>query len=420
MPSLEAVECLTSGADAWAEYRAGRSGAVDLSFCDLRGRDLRRRQLVDCDFTGARLDYADLDGAALVGCTFAAATLADASLVGCHLERTTFTDCELGGAVLRGCTMADVEVRASTADGARIEGCRVERSTFTAVRLAGASLTDLELAGCVASGGRSPGLRLTDLRINGSRIHDISLPDSTITRLHAHDSTIRRLLIGGHLTDCLFVDSTVEAIDCGSAVVAGLDLSRSTIRRCHVGELGPRSAVLLDTSLIECTWPQQRGKVTWTGRHIPAPLLLHHPVQDVKGLPPVLRREIADEQFLEFKLTSARSRPARLMLRLWGLAAGYGQSLSRLTVCSAIVVLLHAAAVLAVREARSGDAPTARLAWEVLVDVLLAFLGIGRAPLADAGPAQRALLASVRIAGFIGLGVWVGIAAQRLGRLSRE
>jgi hypothetical protein len=71
---------------------------------------------------------------------------------------------------------------------------------------------------------------------------------------------------------------------------------------------------------------------------IPNANLLGQPVQDIKGLTPSLRREIADAQYLKEKL-AIENKISKFFLSIWGLTTGYGQSLIRLTTVSISLIL---------------------------------------------------------------------------------
>jgi len=202
----------------------------------------------------------------------------------------------------------------------------------------------------------------------------------------------------------------------GHVNCSGLDFSRSTLAECDLAQIGLETATMLETAIIACAWPSQRGHISLLGEYSASPYLLAQPVQDLKGVPPLVRREIADAQYLVRKLEAASSLTRRGM-QLWGLFAGFGQSLTRLSLSTLGLISLSTGAVLAARQQLFGVfSPNLVLLGRALDDSFQAFFALAELPAAS-HPTEFAVLVATRICGFVVLGFWLTIASQKLSRL---
>jgi len=105
---------------------------------------------------------------------------------------------------------------------------------------------------------------------------------------------------------------------------------------------------------------------------------------------------------------------------LWGATSAYGQSIGRLTAVSIAVILLHGFMLLASRGQLAGT----KLDLGLLIDALqtsgVDFLGLGAAAPDTASIGERLTVFSVRLCGFVTLGLWITIASTKLNKLSAE
>jgi uncharacterized protein YjbI with pentapeptide repeats len=425
--SIEAIEALLKGSDAWNEYQARSTGPTDLTFAELRGTNLAGRIFENCNLAGAQfiganldrivvrrtiMDGADLTNVSLIGAMFEevsakemscdAATIRFVSFIQCRLtsisltsslvESSSFADCHLTNT-----RSSEAKVRDTRFDRCEVRNWQFSRGTFEKCAFRDSKLDNTYLQYCAAQGNVLSGCDITEMSIVDSQVD-------------------RNAFIGCKIVQIITTGSDVKY----------MDLSKSAIVHSEIAGFGPATAVLLDTAFIDCMWPPQNGTTSWLGRYYPSPHLLAHPVQDIRSIPPVLRREIADAQFLYSKLRSAGSIWSRIALRLWGFSSAYGQSTWRLTLVSLVVVVLHALVLSLIK------ANLVSLSWECrllsLTPLILesiqttasAFFGLQSDPSIEAQAASHYILLSARIFGFFALGVWVSIASTKLSKLSSE
>jgi uncharacterized protein YjbI with pentapeptide repeats len=421
MTSGEALERLLYSAESWRQYVEQAPEQIDLSFADLNGADLRGRKFIGCDLTGARLEAANLDGATFTRCTLTGASLSDASLVGCEFSKVDFRNASLVRAIMRNCTMREVDL-----SGSRLTSTYGSCSEFSATKMSRVALDDTVFDSVTFSD-----VVLADLTAQRVRLNKVTLQRSTVEKCQ---------ISVGEILDCTFANSTVRdwtseggtfigvefdgcrvrRLALPGAEVRDLYFSNSTVTEADISQLDPPTAVLLNCALIACIWPPQEGQVTWSGRYVPNSRLIAQPVQDIRGVPPVMRRHIADAQYLVRRLASAASIWERIPLRMWGITSAYGQSLGRLTVASALVIITHTLLLLGATGHLSDAKPDLPILGDQMVAITMAFLGLGGSDQALDSTWSGAILLSARIFGLIGFGLWITIAATNLGRLSSE
>jgi len=419
MASSDAYEALIHGGAAWEEYLATHhDGRVDLTFAEFSGIDLQRRCIARCDLSAARMDNVNLDGSSVSDSVLSGVNLSDSSLVGCTFERIRATGLHLDGATIRGSVIALSDMTDVSGVFLRLHDTEVRDSTFTAVRLPDSTLRHVT---CTRScfrrvvGARTSILSciMTLCELSEWLIELPEVVDCAFVECKVSDVEFRE----GRLIDSRISRSYLRRFQTQSTVVKTLDLGGTVVAETDVRAIGPDTAMLLDTAFALCKWPDQRGVVHILGAYSPSAHLLSQPIHDVRGVPPLIRREAADAQFLVRLLGDAHGW-SRILLRIWGATSGYGKSLSRLTLASVLLVLCHAFALLAERGQLFGIHPRPMLLASAFWETLLVFLGVG--DLKNANGWTDLIFLSVRVSGFLALGVWITIAATKVSRLGSE
>ncbi|WP_186315489.1 pentapeptide repeat-containing protein [Catellatospora sichuanensis] len=422
MASVEAVERLLAGENAWQTYiNEAPERAIDLTFADLRGADLRRRTFRRCDLTGAQMTNANLDGSTFQTCQLSAVSLDNASLVACRLTELHATDLSLRNAVVRETTLDQVVLSVAAIDDATFTRCQLTACRFEGLSMDRTTFTNTKLHKTTIRDAAASHTRLDACTFEGCEVTNLELSEPSICEcvFRACDIAEWNLSLG-FLRSCAMTESRIRRLHITGTEVTTLNLSGSIVQEIDLSQIGPSTATLLDTALIGCVWPNQTGKVSVTGRYSPSPSLLGQPVQDIKGVPPIIRRATADAQYLTRKLDLATGRMARIMFRLWGATSAYGQSVGRLAWCSLLVILIHTLALLATRGQIFGTYFHPNLLGKAFGLSILSFLGLSGTESPATSAWEQAIIISVRILGFVGLGIWVSISANKLNKLSSE
>jgi hypothetical protein len=143
MASLEHLEVLEQGAQAWNRWRAAHPHLVP----DLSGATLREARLSEVNLAGTDLSGCDLGGAFLAGGQLSRAALPramlnGANLTGADLSRAelvsaALVDADLSGAILAGANLTEADLPGANLDGATLRG-----TIFNGCRLTGARNLD--------------------------------------------------------------------------------------------------------------------------------------------------------------------------------------------------------------------------------------------------------------------------------------
>lgn len=127
------LSALTSGAEAWAEYRRSQDRplslvGLDLTDADLSGYDLSGCELYRAVLIGAKLDGANLTGADMVSTTCVGASFVDADLSGAQLTRADLSHADLSGAVLTGADLSRACLVGANIASAKPAGARLSNT----------------------------------------------------------------------------------------------------------------------------------------------------------------------------------------------------------------------------------------------------------------------------------------------------
>lgn len=422
MASPDALRALLESLDAWENFRHEESKPIDLTAADLEGADLSGRNLSDCNFTGSLLSGASLDDCALQN------TVLD----GADLSFTSIVRCQITGCSARGASFQTSVFRSSKLTESLFEDSDLSKSSFVDCVITTCKFREANLEDWRANGVRLFDSSLAGVKITGAKLDGLDFKSSRLTRISGENATLSNITFGEcdidesvltstTATKCAFLRSRIRSVDMVNSFVADLDFSYSILFNIDLKTISLSTATLLDTTFVECKFPSQQGKVTWYGNYRPSEHLMRQPVQDTKGLPARLRREIADAQFIVESQTAATRPDTRLALHLWGASCAFGQSLARLTVFMAIgcVLIAIAGSFIDILSAPDRIADPS-LYLEMVKASLFTLLGIADNQKSVSTEGQQFVGAGAKIFGFFILGLWVGIAANKLGKLSSQ
>jgi len=423
--SVEALAALTQSVEAWDRYRSEMSGPIDLTMAPLKGKDLRGRSFDFCDLSGAELDEANLDQCSFRSATLKAASLWNASMVSCNCEKVDASDAILDYSIVRRSTFTDTNFSNVSLKQARIsEDCAFNRCTFDHVSMDCARFLNTSFDGSIFRRLRAGDVEfdkcrliyvhLTNVTWFASRLTDCDLSFSNISDVEFANGTISEVKMAG---------ADIVRLTLLGTTVGHIDFTDSRIREVDLLTINLPRATMLGTTVMQCRWPRQRPTINWCGRYRKSPALLGQPVQDLRGLSPKLRREIADAQYLDELHRTVHGWPRTFVLWFWGVTTGYGQSILRLTIVTLLLIL-----VLSITFVFAGSHPSPwrdklteiPQAFSAVSTAFLSILDISQPKTVDLTIFQNSLLLAARVCGFIVLGLWIALAAQKLGRLSAE
>lgn len=438
MANADHLALLREGRDAWNAWRGVEADVVP---------DLKLADLTECDLSGYIMDCALLDGANMLavtaeGTSFRNASMRGVQVISCDFARATLVDTvmeesTLRGVVLVGCqarnarlqntVLIHADMRRMDLSGADFRGAKIVDCTASALTALDASWLDAHVERCRFAHGRLDRLRVVGSTLIECDFTDASLAGACITTTELLTCSFAGAACGSiQVRDCGLVNCEFCNADLGRAQLIGVDFDTNAFQLARLAGaeiVAPRITI-------------QRARASWAGRLIVPRAVFDQPVQDVTGLDPQLRRDIADVQFL--RTVEARSRaswPSSIAFRLWGVSSQFGQSLAR---CLVMAMLLLMALTIASGHVRfSLDQETATIttsaagtdsfvqlrtprylepasAVYMAASMLVGFEPVGFEPVDLWG---QLLIISGHVAGFTVMGVIISVVVTRFARL---
>lgn len=421
MASEEALEHLLSGSDSWNKYVEKNDAPIDLKFAILEDEDLSNRNFHHCDFTGANLRKSNLDGSTFRDVNFEYSQLEYASFVNCKLADVHMRETSLSYLVMRDCILSGIQFKDLEATHVKIENCELNACSAINIRLDEGIFSDIRMKNSTSNDVEISNFDIINVHFTeNSILQNWRFYDCTIRGLSIVDCEIRAMKVSkGVFENPEFFKCNIYELKILNSQVQNIDLSMSVVRGLDLSAINPATATLLNTALISCDWPRQTGKVTLLGKYIPSENLIKQPVQDIYNISPLLRREIGDAQYLTKLTDAADNHIKKILMRIWGGTTAFGQSIWRLSICSLLIISAHTLALLAVRGQLFGFGfPDFSLLMNEFGHAGMTFLGFSKSNLSPPNMFESMVLFSVRLFGFIVLGLWLTIASSRLHKLS--
>ncbi|MCE7975362.1 MAG: pentapeptide repeat-containing protein [Leptolyngbya sp. PLA1] len=280
---------------------------------------------------------------------------------------------------------------------ANLAGLCLAHYDLSGLSLAGADLSRADLRGADLSGADLTGCDLFAASLEGA-----SLNRARLSRANLHSTKL------------------------AEADLSGADLSDATLHQCDLTRVDFRTARLFGTRITEPTWWVNLPTATLRGEVLFQSAIPEHPIQGVLGLPPLLRRQIADVQHLRDMHRRSHG-AARRLVWLWGVCCGFGQSLGRLGLTAVAILLLFVGAYmlsdfsLARPGAAGGDVVryVARPDFgQALFFAITTFTAPGTSGQFPVGALGKVLLSAQGLVSFLLLGGLLSIFANKVSRLS--
>ena len=170
---------------------------------------------------------------------------------------------------------------------------------------------------------------------------------------------------------------------------------------------------------LDCKWPSQTYKVGVWGKYTASVNLLKQPVEDIRGVPPKLRNEIQKAQLVDETQRNASTWHSRLWLWFWGITTEYGRSLLRLTnICLAMMLFMIIFFIVFIEKDSFCISQMPQYLCNSISIIFLNFIGItDENSIVTLTNEQNVLLIIDRILGVVFMGLWVGIATNKIGTI---
>lgn len=332
MANPEHLEMIEKGVAEWNEWRRLERDVTP----NLVAANLCERNLIGIDLSGALLDGADfrksdmresiLESISARSADFSQADLAGADLSHSRLQETSFNGTVLAriranNADFSNAYISDCDMSNSNCDYIALSHAKVSRVSFSGSSLEHGILVESSFLECRFGDSRLSSINLTGAQFRSCNLDRSILSGATLNRTSIIKCSLcKARLDGAYIEDTSF--SEVNTTD--------IDLSCAVLIRPSLVSFNLSTAILFDTRIIAPSWPIRPVRATWVGTPVLSSTLFSHPVQDIKGLSPEIRRIVANAQLIrEYWQQSAERVAQRLLIRFWGISCNYGQSIIR-------------------------------------------------------------------------------------------
>lgn len=421
MPQIDALDALKNGRSAWEDFVRDQESSIDLTMAPLEGKDLSGYNFRNCNFAGAQLNTCNLDKVKFVDCSFLGTNFSDASIVSskfmdCKCTSTIFKTAVVRNTIFENCSFDKSDYTEVSFEHCKFRNTSVRESIFIKTLFLSSEYTEVELLNldsqdaifrfCIIEYSI-----FRDSHFDYFAMNNCDVRNSDFRNIESKKLTLKET----DLTSCVFDKVFEEAIDLH---VSALNLSETQIIRTDLRIFNLNTAAALETKFIDCKFPPQRGTISIFGSYEPSPSLLRQAVQDTKGIGPVLRRTIADEQYIR-QLHENASPLKAIALKGWAMTTGFGQSILRLTITTCIILLLMAILLLFARGQLFGWTPNPKLLWIATQDAANSLLSLNQPP-SQTNLFEKVILGTGKVGGVILLGLWISVASSKIVKLGSQ
>lgn len=392
--------------ELWDAAAGDGHGAAHLANANLDKADLRHAKLAGANLRHAHLHGTNFMHADVRGTNFLFARLAGASMVLADARYAEF----------QGASMTQVQMGSIKADGASFRDAHLVRADFQR-----ATLTSTNFDNAV----------LDDAKFSRAEMREASMVGASVQRGQLDSVSLEYAkLSGAALSGARLFSAKLKSADLSRAKLDNVDfegacLDDAILHRVDLNQTDFGDATLFAARISDPTWWLDLPRATLSGTVFPG-RIPQHPIQDVLGLPPVLRRRISDVQYLR-DLHTRCGPVGRAAMWMWGLTCSFGQSLGRWAFCSSIALLLFTMIAMslpfniAARTVEGGHAVSGVAQPDfpqALYFSIVTFTTLGYGDLSPATNTGRMCVAVGVFAGYMLLGGLISILANKLARLS--
>lgn len=426
MPSLDAINALVKSPIDWKQYCDEQaSEKIDLKLLKVDCHLLECRSFHLCDLSGADLSSKKLDFSIFKRSELEKVNFIQSSFFDVRFESTKIKQCEFDTAHFKRCIFIDCEIYDLNVSDVIFENIEFQGCTFFGVDFGKVVLDSVKFKNCSLTNVLFKTIRRTAVLFEYCELTNYNCKSDAALEPHFVHCGLTEIKISApQVVGGTFRASYLKNLIISSKNVESIDFCDCRLVDIDIKTIGPMTAHFLNTAFIKCKWPEQAGRTTFFGKYQPAAYLIAHPVQDVKGISPKLRREIADAQFLVDLHNCHHGFFGKFFLALWGFSSGFGQSILRLFLFSIFTLILHAGAICSIRFKSEDDLSLEsikvipKLFHSSLTDVMTSFFSLAQTGANT--PSEEIVLNSVKVLSYIILGIWASVCAAKLVKLSSD
>lgn len=416
------ITVLKKSKDEWQKFEEDyikENSRIEISQLYIEEKNMEGYNFINCDFRGAIITDVNFDTCKFINCRFFGCTFKLLSLVGIevehvHLQDVEFLNCTIRQASLSDSTIEDGNFERGSISNSKISHFNATNYLIKNCRINHVTIMEISLEKCKISE-----CEFTEIIGTYAKCKDSEMTGCIYQNIECEAADIQ----GGKIDNCMFSD-----IQCENSKLVNVSISNKSVERVcfnygkiiniDLEKIGIEKIGLMQTTVIDCKWPKQTYKVSFWGKYIPSPYLLYQPVEDLIGVPPKLRNVIQKAQLVEATHVLCDKTYKKVWLWFWGITTEYGRSLVRLTIICLSMIVLMIGCFMLCYPLEELHTQFFRYLADASWNVSLNFIGVSEAtsePVLYSG--QNVLLILDRILGIIFMGLWIGIATNKIGTI---
>lgn len=426
MPLIEdeIISILQKSNDEWRQFQSEYlkdHSRIDISQWIISDKDMNGYHFINCDFRGAILSYVNFDSSTFTNCRMFGCSLKLLSLVRVKIENIILEDVHIEKCTFRQSSLAGVELTRVTGNELTVADSQIKNLDCMELSFENSRLKRVVEKNIQRKRNTLQNIQVENILCDGLKISDCRLNRCSCGKVEAKKMHIQ----GGQIDECQIADlqandSEISGVDIHNFQIENGNFINGLFIKINLKEIGIAKIGLMQTAIVDCEWPAQTYQISWCGKYIPSKYLLRQPVEDIIGISPKLRKEIQRAQLVDETHRSCKNVFTKMWLWFWGITTEYGRSLTRLTFLYVImlIIMILLFIVYFPREALSNSL------WECFregsLHVIFNFIGVfmDSATVFSICLEQRIILVIDRIFGIIFLGLWTGIAANKIGSIN--
>lgn len=393
---------------------------IDISQMSFADIDLSSYEFRNCNFLGINLSEVNFDNSRFYNCIFSGCKIEFSSFVGTFLddiklENVTINDCTFRQTILRSITLDKCIIQNSTLKNSGITRIAFQEINFKNNKLTNLDIIEANISKCIINK-----LKGRNLKLRSVQMFDISLDQGEFLEVFSHDMEINTCSVDNTVLTKLRIDDS----EIKDTIIQNSSYNCCSFNNCKLVQqdlisMGINVNSFFQSIFLDCKWPSQTYRVGILGKYIPSVNLLKQPVEDIMGISPKLRKEIQKAQLVDETQKDAKTWYSKLWLWFWGITTEYGRSLFRLTnICFVLMFLIIILFIAFIPEDSFTVSQIPQYLYDAIPIVFFNFVGIaGDSSVMPLTIEQNFLIIIDRILGIVFMGLWVGIATNKIGTI---
>lgn len=377
--------------------------------------EFRNCNFLGVDFSGVNFDSGRFYNCFLSGCKIEFSSFVGTLFEDLTLENVTISDClfrqsSLKLLLLDKCTILKCTLKSSSADHIVFQ-----ETNFKDIKVTDFDMIQSNMRNCKLDGWQG-----TNLKLRSFQMFNIELRQGELLEVFTRNIEVSRCKFENAVLKKIFInDSEIKDTIIQNPSYSCCSFSNSKLVNQDLIYMGVNVNSFFQSTFLDCKWPSQTYKVGIWGKYVPSVNLLKQPVEDIIGISPKLRKEIQKAQLVDETQKNAKTWYSKLWLWFWGITTEYGRSLLRLTnMCLVLMLFIIVLFIVFVSKDSFTISQIPQYLCDTIPIVFFNFIGIAWDDSIILLTKEQSILIIIdRILGIIFMGLWIGIATNKIGTI---